>query len=53
VLVPCVVKDNSLSHASKCSSRGHDHTLSLDRIPNNILLLGRAVDKPGPADYIL
>ena len=33
VLVPCVVKDNSLSHASKCSSRGHDYTLSLDRIP--------------------
>src|SRR5260370_36497374 len=42
-----------VSHATKCSSRGHDHTLSLDRIPNNILLLGRVVGKPGPADYIL
>jgi hypothetical protein len=37
------VLGNIVSHATKCSSRGHDHTLSLDRIPNNILLLGRVV----------
>src|ERR1700693_762548 len=27
------VLGNIVSHATKCSSRGHDHTLSLDRIP--------------------